>query len=79
MRSDRMKKGIEKAPHRSLMNALGYLREELEQHIIGIANSANELIPGHMHLDRVCQAVKDGIRMAGIFNNWNMRWYSDGA
>ncbi|HPH40837.1 MAG TPA: dihydroxy-acid dehydratase [Syntrophorhabdaceae bacterium] len=65
MRSDRMKKGIEKAPHRSLMNALGYLREELEQHIIGIANSANELIPGHMHLDRVCQAVKDGIRMAG--------------
>ena len=65
MRSDRMKKGIEKAPHRSLMNALGYLREEFEQYIIGIANSANDLIPGHMHLDRVCQAVKDGIRMAG--------------
>lgn len=65
MRSDRMKKGIEKAPHRSLMNALGYLREEFEQHIIGIANSANDLIPGHMHLDRICQAVKDGIRMAG--------------
>ncbi len=65
MRSHEMKKGIEKAPHRSLLNALGYLREEFEQHIIGIANSANDLIPGHMHLDKVCQAVKDGVRMAG--------------
>lgn len=65
MRSNGMKKGIEKAPHRSLMNALGYLKEEVEQHIIGIANSANDLIPGHMHLDKVCQAVKDGVRMAG--------------
>ena len=65
MRSHRMKKGIEKAPHRSLLNALGYLREEFEQHIIGIANSANDLIPGHMHLDKICQAVKDGVRMAG--------------
>ena len=65
MRSHRMKKGIDKAPHRSLLNALGYLREEFEQHIIGIANSANDLIPGHMHLDKVCQAVKDGVRMAG--------------
>ncbi|MCX5818210.1 MAG: dihydroxy-acid dehydratase [Proteobacteria bacterium] len=65
MRSDRMKKGIEKAPHRSLLNALGYLREELEQHIVGVVNSANDLIPGHMHLDKICQAVKDGVRMAG--------------
>jgi dihydroxy-acid dehydratase len=65
MRSHIMKKGIEKAPHRSLLNALGYLREEFEQHIIGIANSANDLIPGHMHLDKICQAVKDGVRMAG--------------
>jgi dihydroxy-acid dehydratase len=65
MRSDRMKKGIEKAPHRSLFHALGYDRKEMERPIIGIANSANELIPGHMHLDRLVQAVKDGIRMAG--------------
>ena len=65
MRSDRMKKGIEKAPHRTLFSAMGCLPEELERPIIGIANSANELIPGHIHLDRVCQAVKDGIRLAG--------------
>jgi dihydroxy-acid dehydratase len=60
-----MKKGLEKAPHRSLFSAMGCLPEELERPIIGIANSANELIPGHVHLDRVCQAVKDGIRLAG--------------
>jgi dihydroxy-acid dehydratase len=65
MRSDKMKKGLEKAPHRSLFSAMGCLPEELERPIIGIANSANELIPGHIHLDRVCQAVKDGVRMAG--------------
>ncbi|MBP9560369.1 MAG: dihydroxy-acid dehydratase, partial [Syntrophorhabdaceae bacterium] len=65
MRSDRMKKGIEKAPHRSLFNAIGYIREEIGRPIIGIANSANELIPGHIHLDRIVQAVKDSIRMAG--------------
>ncbi|MCX7966036.1 MAG: dihydroxy-acid dehydratase [Syntrophorhabdaceae bacterium] len=65
MRSDRMKKGIEKSPHRSLFQAMGYLPEEIDKPIIGIANSANELIPGHIHLDKVCNAVKDGIRMAG--------------
>ena len=65
MRSDRMKKGIEKAPHRSLFGALGLLPEELERPIIGIANSASELIPGHMHLDRIAAAVKDGVRLAG--------------
>jgi len=62
MRSDRMKKGIEKAPHRSLFSAMGCLPEELERPDNRIANSANELIPGHIHLDRICQAVKDGIR-----------------
>ena len=65
MRSDKMKKGIEKAPHRSLFSAMGYLPDELERPIIGVANSANELIPGHIHLHRVSQAVKDGIRLAG--------------
>jgi len=65
MRSERMKKGIEKAPHRSLFHAIGYLKDEIERPIIGIANSANELIPGHIHLNRIAQAVKDAIRMAG--------------
>jgi dihydroxy-acid dehydratase len=65
MRSDRMTKGIEKAPHRSLFSAVGMLPEELERPIIGIANSASELIPGHIHLHRIAQAVKDGVRMAG--------------
>ena len=65
MRSDRMKKGIEKAPHRALFSAVGLLPEELERPIIGIANSASDLIPGHIHLDKICQAVKDGVRIAG--------------
>ena len=65
MRSDKMKKGLEKAPHRSLFSAVGLLPEELERPIIGIANSASELIPGHIHLNRIAQAVKDGVRLAG--------------
>ena len=65
MRSDKMKKGIEKAPHRSLFNAIGLLPEELERPIIGIANSASELIPGHIHLSTIARAVKDGVRLAG--------------
>lgn len=65
MRSDKMKKGLEKAPHRSLFGAMGYLKEELARPIIGIASAKNEVIPGHIHLDKIAQAVKDGIRMAG--------------
>lgn len=65
MRSDKMKKGLEKAPHRSLFGAMGYLKEELGRPIIGIASAKNEVIPGHIHLDKIAQAVKDGIRMAG--------------
>src|SRR5512137_1460901 len=65
MRSDKMKKGLEKAPHRSLFGAMGYLKEELERPIIAIASSANEVIPGHIHLGKIAQAVKDGVRMAG--------------
>ncbi len=65
MRSDKMKKGLEKAPHRSLFAAMGYLKEELQRPVIGIAGSANEVIPGHIHLGRITQAVKDGVRMAG--------------
>ena len=65
MRSDKMKKGIEKAPHRSLFKAMGYIDREIEQPLVGIVNSANEIIPGHIHLDIIASAVKAGVRMAG--------------
>jgi len=65
MRSDAMKKGIERAPHRSLMKAIGYTDEEIYRPIIGIANSANEVIPGHADLNKIVAAVKAGIRIAG--------------
>ena len=64
-RSDKMIKGLEKAPHRSLLFALGMTREEMKRPLIGVVNSANEIVPGHMHLDIIAQAVKDGVRMAG--------------
>jgi dihydroxy-acid dehydratase len=64
-RSDKMIKGLEKAPHRSLLFALGMTREEMRRPLIGVVNSANEIVPGHMHLDIIAQAVKDGVRMAG--------------
>jgi len=65
MRSDLMKKGVERAPHRSLFKATGLTDEELSRPIIGIANSANEVIPGHIHLNKIVEAVKAGIRMSG--------------
>ncbi len=65
MRSDRMKKGRERAPHRSLLKALSYTDEEIRRPIIGIANSFNEVIPGHSHLGGIAEAVKSGVRMAG--------------
>ena len=65
MRSDAMKKGLERAPHRSLFKALGLTDKEIEQPMIGIANSANEVIPGHLHLHQISNAIKAGIRMAG--------------
>ena len=65
MRSDGMKGGLERAPHRSLFKALGLTDEEIERPMIGIANSANEVIPGHLHLHQLSEGVKAGIRMAG--------------
>jgi molybdopterin-binding protein len=65
MRSDAMKKGVTRSPHRALFKAMGYTDEEIQRPLIGVANSANEIIPGHIHLDKIVQAVKDGIRMAG--------------
>ena len=65
MKSDNAKKGIERAPHRSLFYAMGYTKEELERPLVGVCCAKNEIIPGHIELDRIAQAVKDGIRMAG--------------
>ena len=65
MRSDNLKKGDRRAPHRSLLKGLGFINEEMDRPVIGIANSFNEIIPGHVHLQTLVQSVKDGIRMAG--------------
>ncbi|PMP63680.1 MAG: dihydroxy-acid dehydratase [Caldimicrobium thiodismutans] len=65
MRSDRIKKGIERAPHRSLLRALGFDDEDLRAPLIGIANSFNEIVPGHIHLRTLVEAVKAGVRQAG--------------
>ena len=65
MRSDNVKKGAQQAPHRSLFNALGLTKEELDRPLIGIVSSHNEIVPGHMNLDKVVEAVKMGVAMAG--------------
>jgi len=65
MRSDLMKKGVERAPHRSLFKAMGYTDEEIARPLIGVVNSYNEIIPGHIHLRTITEQVKAGIRMAG--------------
>jgi len=65
MISDRVKKGFMRAPHRSLFYAMGYTKEELDRPLIGIVNSQNEIIPGHIHLDTIAEAVKLGVAMAG--------------
>lgn len=65
MRSDNIKKGLERAPHRSLLKAVGLTDEEMSLPFIGVVNSWNEVIPGHIHLDKLAGAVKAGIRMAG--------------
>ena len=65
MRSDVVKKGMQQAPARSLFRALGMTDEELDRPLIGIVSSYNEIVPGHMHLDRLCDAVKRGVEMAG--------------
>lgn len=65
MRSDSVKTGTAQAPHRSLFNALGYTEEERRRPLIGIVNSYNEIVPGHMNLDKITEAVKMGVAMAG--------------
>lgn len=65
MRSDVIKKGVERTPNRSLLYALGYTDEELSRPLIGVVSSYNEIVPGHMNLDKITEAVKAGIRAAG--------------
>ena len=63
MKSDSVKKGVSQAPHRSLFNALGYTEEERKRPMIGIVSSYNEIVPGHMNLDKITEAVKLGVAM----------------
>lgn len=65
MRSDNVKKGMQQAPHRSLFNALGLTEEEMDKPLIGIVSSYNEIVPGHMNLDKIVEAVKMGVALAG--------------
>ena len=65
MRSDAVTKGMQQAPHRSLFNALGMTQEELDRPLVGIVSSYNEIVPGHMNLDKIVEAVKMGVAMAG--------------
>jgi len=65
MRSDRIRKGLERAPHRSLFKAMGYTETEMERPLIGIADTGNRIIPGHVHLDRIVEAVETGVTLGG--------------
>lgn len=65
MKSDAVKTGMQQAPHRSLFNALGMTKEELDRPLVGIVSSYNEIVPGHMNIDKIAQAVKMGVAMAG--------------
>lgn len=70
MKSDSVKKGMQQAPHRSLFNALGMTEEEMERPLVGIVSSYNEIVPGHMNLDKIVQAVKMGVAMAEEPRSW---------
>ncbi len=65
MKSDAVKTGMQQAPHRSLFNALGMTEEEMRKPLVGIVSSYNEIVPGHMNLDKIVDAVKLGVAMAG--------------
>ena len=65
MKSDNVKKGMQQAPHRSLFNALGLTKEEMNRPLVGIVSSYNEIVPGHMNIDKIAEAVKLGVAMAG--------------
>ncbi|MFP4031098.1 MAG: dihydroxy-acid dehydratase, partial [Desulfococcaceae bacterium] len=65
MKSDSAKKGLERAPHRALFKAMGYTDDEIRRPLVGIANSHNTLVPGHVHLNRIVEGVKAGVYMGG--------------
>ena len=65
MKSDNVKIGVDRAPNKSLMYALGLTEEEISRPLIGVVSSYNEIVPGHMHLDKISEAVKAGVRAAG--------------
>ena len=67
MRSDRVKKGLQQAPHRALWNALGVTKEEMNKPLVAVVSSWNEIVPGHMNLDKIAEAVKLGVAEAGGF------------
>ena len=64
-RSENVTKGCEHAPHRSLFYAMGYTKEELDRPLIGVVSAHSEIVPGHINLDKIADAVKAGVRMAG--------------
>ena len=79
MKSDAVKTGMQQAPHRSLFNALGMTEEEMKKPLVGIVSSYSEIVPGHMNLDKIVNAVKLGVAMAGrdscgISGNRSLRW-----
>ncbi|MCW3488988.1 dihydroxy-acid dehydratase [Dethiobacter alkaliphilus] len=65
MRSDKLKKGLERAPHRSLLFSMGWVEEEMDRPLIGVINAASDFVPGHKHLHQIGDAVKEGVRLAG--------------
>jgi len=66
MKSDAVKKGVERAPHRSLLHALGCTHAEMDKPFIGIVNSFSEIVPGHTHLRVIAEAVKAGVREGAV-------------
>ena len=78
MRSDTVTEGKQQAPHRSLFRALGFTKEEMDRPIVGIVSSHNEIVPGHINLDKIVDAVKMGVAMAGgtpvVFQILRKRW-----
>ena len=65
MKSEAIMQGAQNAPHRALFNALGFTKEEMERPLVGIVSSYNEIVPGHMNIDKITEAVRLGVAMAG--------------
>jgi dihydroxy-acid dehydratase len=84
LRSDKVTKGVERAPMRSLFYAMGFTEEELKRPLIGVVSAYSEIVPGHIHLDKIAEAAKAGVRMAGgtpILDSFHrrMRWHRHGS